>query len=77
MGFCIQPKWTFIDFKDVLFLSLDWMMVGYLMEVLEYQVFFSVELHKHCYVMSTCHEREGMELEGLKNINKHVRKISV
>jgi len=47
------------------------------MDVLECQVFFSVELYKHGYVMSTCQEREGIELEGMRSINKHVRKISV
>jgi hypothetical protein len=52
-------------------------MFGYLMEVLEYQVFFSVELYEHGYVMSANQEREGVEVEGLRNINKRVRKINV
>ena len=76
MRFCIQPKWMLGDYNDVLFLSLDWLMFGYLMEVLEYQAFCSVELYKHGYFMSTCQEREDIELEGLRNIIKHVKKIS-
>jgi len=31
-----------MEFNDILFLSLDWLTFGYLMDVLEYQVFFSV-----------------------------------
>jgi len=47
------------------------------MEVLEYQVFFSVELYKHGYVVSTCQEREGIELKDVSIINKHGKKVSV
>jgi len=45
-------------------------MFAYLIDVLEYRAFFSVELYKHGYVLSTCHEQEDVDLEGLRNINK-------